>query len=334
MQTRVVSSEFEIAEATQLLARGELVAFPTETVYGLGADARRDEAVAAIYKAKGRPAGNPIIVHVAGIAEARACAAEWPTTAEWLAEKFWPGPLTLIVPRGRGISPLVSAGRQTVALRCPNHPVALALLREFGGPIAAPSANRSGFTSPTTAAHVLAELSGRVPLVIDGGSCAIGVESTVLDLTTSPPRILRPGAVTAEMLREVIDSVETVAAVVSESDAAASPGQYSRHYAPQRPAYRFHVRDWPLARAWAETHSAVALLSWSDDVALSAPHETFRLPADASGFARVIYAALRDADAKSVAAILTLLPPNGEGLWAAVTDRLGRATLPLPIIES
>jgi L-threonylcarbamoyladenylate synthase len=333
MQTRVISRNDELAQAARLLARGELVAFPTETVYGLGGDARRDEAVAAIYQAKGRPAGNPVIVHVAGIAEARACAAQWPAVAQQLAERFWPGPLTLILPRCDGLSPLVSAGLATVALRSPNHPMAQDLLHEFGGPIAAPSANRSGFTSPTTAAHVLAELSGRVPLVVDGGPCPIGVESTVLDLTTTPPQILRPGAVTAEMLQAVIGNVATASAVVPEADAAASPGQYSRHYSPHLPAYRFHVRDWPAARTWAQRHGPVALLTWSDEVALAAPHETLRLPADEVGFARVIYAALRDGDEREVKAILTLMPENVENLWAAVADRLRRATVDLPILD-
>ena len=174
MDTGVAPAEEGIADAVGLLRAGELVAFPTETVYGLGADARSAEAVAKIYEAKGRPSGNPVIVHVADVGAARACVREWPAVAGELAGRFWPGALTMVLPRGGVISAAVSAGRETVAIRCPRHAVALALLKEFDGPVAAPSANRSGFTSPTTAAHVLAELGGRVPLILDGGRARWG----------------------------------------------------------------------------------------------------------------------------------------------------------------
>jgi len=318
-----------LAEAAELLRAGELVAFPTETVYGLGADARSDSAIKKIYEAKGRPGGNPVIVHVASAEAAHGFAAAWPAAAQRLAEKFWPGPLTMIVRRGAGLSPLVSAGRETVALRVPSHPVAAELLRAFAGPIAAPSANRSGFTSPTTAQHVLAELGGRVPLVIDGGACAVGLESTVLDLSGDVPRILRPGAVTAEMLREVVGRVENVQAVVSEEDSAISPGLHLQHYAPRKPAFRFAADNWNDARAWADVNGPVALLTWSDAISLPAPHETMRLPDDAAAYARILYAAMREADDKAVAAILVLMPESRAGMWAAVEDRLNRATKPM-----
>jgi L-threonylcarbamoyladenylate synthase len=349
--TRVVAATEGLPEAVALLSAGELVAFPTETVYGLGADARRDEAVRKIYAAKGRPSGNPVIVHVARPAEARAVVADWPAQAERLAERFWPGPLTLILPRGASLSPLVSAGRQTVALRCPDHPVATALLEAFHGPVAAPSANRSGFTSPTSAAHVLAELNGRIPLVLDGtpaqgsDTCAVGLESTVVDLTCTPPVILRPGAVTLEMLRELIPDIQVRAEIVEESAAAASPGQHSRHYAPRTAAYRFQVTDWPLALSFAHRHTPVALLTWAapppgethghEDLSLPAPHHTLRLPADEHGYARNFYAALRDADALEARAILVLAPPPAlahSGMWMAIGDRLRRATLPMPAL--
>jgi L-threonylcarbamoyladenylate synthase len=313
------------------------VAFPTETVYGLGGDARNDDALRRIYAAKDRPAGNPVIVHVADVPAARKCVRTWPPAAAVLAERFWPGPLTLVLPRAAGISPLVSAGRDTVAVRCPHHAVAEALLRTFDGPVAAPSANRAGFVSPTTADHVRAELGGRIPLIIDDGPCSVGVESTVVDLSGERPTILRPGAVTREMLQGAFraaglpDEVQVVADVVAEDESALSPGQHLRHYAPQTPAYRFRRGDWQRARAWAAEQAdsrrgGIVLLTYDDDVALAAPHETVLLPADAAGYARVLYAALRAADQRAASAIAVLLPASAEGLWAAVHDRLRRAT--------
>jgi L-threonylcarbamoyladenylate synthase len=295
--------------------------------------------VRRIYEAKARPAGNPTIVHVADVAGARACAGAggWSEVADRLAARFWPGPLTIIVPRGAGISSLVSAGRETAALRCPAHPVAQALLRAFGGPIAAPSANRSGFTSPTTAPHVFAELNGRVPLIIDGGPCAVGVESTVLDLTVSPPRILRPGAITTEMLRAIIGPVELVIATVREMEAAASPGQYSRHYAPRTPAYWLRREEWGIrAVRYAESAAArrerVILITQDTALTLAAPHEVILLPAEAEAYARTLYASLRQADEAGASSILILLPDTTEGLWAAVVDRLKRAAMPLALM--
>ncbi len=335
METELTVADSAIRRAAALLSAGELVAFPTETVYGLGADARLDSAVLKIYAAKGRPVGNPIIVHVRGVGDARGYAAKWPDAAERLARKFWPGPLTIIVPRGTGISALVSAGRPTVALRAPDHPVAQELLRQFGGPIAAPSANRSGFTSPTTAQHVLAELAGRVERILDGGACAIGLESTVVDVSdeSGPARILRPGAITAEMVREVLGDVETLSATVGVEEAAESPGQHSRHYAPRTPAFGFLRSEWDAVREWANTLAPptggpVALITWADDIFLPAPQETIRLSADPAEYGRTVYAALREADEKMPAAILVLLPESRSGLWAAITDRLRRATAP------
>jgi L-threonylcarbamoyladenylate synthase len=330
MNTRTLSGECGLAEAAVLLRAGELVAFPTETVYGLGGDARREDAVRRIYEAKGRPSGNPIIVHVADVAGARTCAAEraWSDEAEELTRRFWPGPLTVIVRRGAEIAPLVSAGRETVAVRCPSHPGAQALLREFGGPIAAPSANRSGFTSPTTAEHVLAELGGRVPLILDGGACAVGVESTVLDLTTRVPRVLRPGAVTLEMLREAIGAVEVATGTVREGETAASPGQYSRHYAPRTAAYWFS-RGQAAALARAAARGRVVLITHDPAVRLESPHEVMLLPAEAGAYARTLFASLRQADEAGASSILVLLPDTTEGLWAAVVDRLKRAAEPL-----
>jgi L-threonylcarbamoyladenylate synthase len=328
IHTRIELPAEGMGAAVELLRSGGLAAFPTETVYGLGADARRDDAVRKIYQAKGRPSGNPVIVHVGEPGDARKWTRgkRWPGVAEKLSEQFWPGPLTMILPRGESLSPLVSAGRETVAVRCPDHPVARELLRAFDGPVAAPSANRSGFTSPTTAGHVLAEFAGRIPLIVDGGACAIGLESTVIDLSVDIPAVLRPGAITVEMLRQAIGEVRVVAATVAMTESAASPGLHSRHYAPRTPSFRFEMGEWEAVRAWAGRRGRVGLLSTEDRIFLEAPSETVRMPNAAGEYARVLYAALRETDEKQLAAILVLMPTERGGMWAAVADRLRRAT--------
>lgn len=352
--TKIVSGSAGIAEAVALLASGELVAFPTETVFGLGADARDAGAVAKIYQAKGRPSTNPLIVHVADVSGAKRWVEGWSEVAQKLAERFWPGPLTLVLPRkrsgGGNLAPEVSAGLSTVAIRVPRHPVALSLLRAFGGPIAAPSANRSGFVSPTAAAHVYAELAGRIPLILDnetgmggesggGGDCSVGLESTVLDISRigngggGNAIILRPGGITREMIEEVIGSVEVFQGHLVEHQAAASPGMLERHYAPRTPAYRFKPAQWPELQAQAGTKKweRVIVLSWDPHVALPTPHETLLMPEAAEDYARQLYAALRQADALGQqvpgSSIWVLLPDKHHGLWAAVMDRLKRATM-------
>ena len=227
-----------ILEAARILSRGGLVAFPTETVYGLGANALDGRAVARIFEAKGRPSDNPLIVHVAGRQEVEFLAKSISSTAKILMELFWPGPLTLVLPAGPAVPPETTAGLQTLAVRMPNHPVALALIRAVGVPLAAPSANLSGRPSPTTAEHVLQDLSRRIEAVLDGGPTGVGVESTVLDLTTSVPVILRPGGVTLEELRAVLGKVELEPAVRSGTlagDRPCSPGLKYIHYAPKAP---------------------------------------------------------------------------------------------------
>lgn len=334
MHTRVERVETGVLLAAEYLRAGEVVAFPTETVYGLGADARRDDAVRKIFAAKGRPLGNPLIVHVADPADARpgthGWTAAWPVLAERLAKRFWPGPLTLIVPRGPGLSELVGGGRHTVAIRCPKDAAADALLRTFGGPIAAPSANRSGFTSPTAASHVLAELDGRIPLILDGGECAIGLESTVVDCSTNVATVLRPGAITVEMLREAVGDVQMAMMNVGANESAASPGLQMRHYAPRTPAFRFKREKWEWAQGFAEGMAArggpAVLMSGEDGIHLAAPHETIRMPSDAQAYARVLYAALREADGLGMKAILVMMPSGRGGLWTAIEDRLRRAT--------
>ena len=225
-----------IDEAARLIREGELVAFPTETVYGLGGDATNERAVAKIFEAKGRPQFNPLISHVLDAGEARRLV-QWSDVADKLAARFWPGPLTLVLPRAKGspIALLATAGLDTAAIRAPAHPMAQALIRAAGRPIAGPSANRSGAVSPTRAEHVAESLGDRVKLILDGGPCEVGLESTVLDLTTAMPTLLRPGGATREAIEEVIGPVALSHAVPSGNAAHKSPGQLASHYAPARP---------------------------------------------------------------------------------------------------
>ena len=225
-----------IEEAAHLLRNGGLVAFPTETVYGLGGDATNERAVAAIFEAKGRPRFNPLIAHVLDVADAQRFA-QWNDLAENLAAKFWPGPLTFVLPRAdrSSIALLATAGLDTVAIRAPSHPVAQALIRAAGLPLAAPSANRSGAVSPTRAEHVAESLGERVPLILDGGPCLVGVESTVLDLTGTTPVLLRPGGATREAIEAVVGSIAISDALPDGDSARSSPGQLKSHYAPSRP---------------------------------------------------------------------------------------------------
>lgn len=224
------------AEAGALVRAGEVVAFPTETVYGLGANALNPEAVAKIFAAKGRPQDNPLIVHIADFQDIYALVAEVPAAAKKLADAFWPGPLTVILPKSDKIPDAVSAGLATVAVRYPAHPVAQAVIQACGVPLAAPSANRSGSPSPTNAKYVLDDMDGRIPLILDGGGSQVGVESTVVTLATEVPRVLRPGGVTVEQLREVLGEVEVDDAVLHQlkaGETAASPGMKYKHYAPK-----------------------------------------------------------------------------------------------------
>ena len=225
-----------VSEAARLLRDGRLVAFPTETVYGLGGDATNERAVAAIFEAKGRPQFNPLISHVLDATEAKRFV-EWNDVAEKLAARFWPGPLTFVLPRSKDspIALLASAGLDTVAIRAPAHPVAQALIRAAGRPLAAPSANRSGAVSPTRAQHVAESLGERVPLILDGGPCLVGVESTVIDLTTAVPTLLRPGGATREAIEAAIGPIALSHAIPSGDAARKSPGQLDSHYAPSRP---------------------------------------------------------------------------------------------------
>ncbi|MEJ5197321.1 MAG: L-threonylcarbamoyladenylate synthase [Anaerolineae bacterium] len=325
-----------IARAAAIVRSGGLVAFPTETVYGLGADALNEEAVARIFAAKGRPVYDPLIVHIFSPAELPRVARAVPETAHRLAERFWPGPLTLVLPRAPAVPTIVTAGLDTVAVRCPDHPVALALIASSGTPIAAPSANRFGRTSPTTAQHVLDDLNGRVELILDAGPTPIGVESTVLDLTGPTPTILRPGGTPREALEAELGPVAVRGEQVPLSEAGMpSPGLLSRHYAP-RAELRLFVGPTEAAlramRADAEEHIAahrrVGILVADEDAAAFADLDVIGEtvgPADNLNIvAQRLFGALRALDAQGVDLILAR-DFSAHGLGTAVRDRLRRA---------
>ncbi len=306
--------ETGIATAARLLAEGALVAFPTETVYGLGGDARSDAAVARIFDAKGRPRFNPLIVHVAELAAAGRLAV-FDDRARRIAAAFWPGPLTLVLPlrADAGLSPLVTAGLASLAIRVPAQAVARALLSAFGGPVAAPSANPSGRVSPTRADHVVAGLGGRIAAVLDGGPCSVGVESTILSLL-GPPAILRPGGVTAEALAAVAGPLAD--APPQTPHAPLAPGQLASHYAPEAPlrldATQAHPGD--IWIGFGATGGDPALnLSPSGDLAEAAAR---------------LFHVLRDADARAAGGPIAVAPIPDRGLGRAINDRLGRAAAP------
>ena len=305
----------EIARAVALLKQGALVAFPTETVYGLGADASNAQAVARLYSVKGRPADHPVIVHCASAEIAFAWAREVPEAARKLAARFWPGPLTLILKRSEQAKDFVTGGQDTVGLRVPSHPIAHRMLSLFGSGVAAPSANRFGLVSPTTAAHVREDLGSDVELVLEGGPSEVGIESTIVDLSQGRAVLLRPGAITKQDLEEIVP--------VEEKKGISSPrhsGGLERHYAPRTPARL--VPAFALDKQIAIMKERVAVL------AFSRPDERvdywIRMPRDPAAYAQKLYAALRELDSAGCEAILVEAPPE-EASWAAVRDRLSRA---------
>jgi L-threonylcarbamoyladenylate synthase len=307
----------DVGRAAEILRAGGLVAFPTETVYGLGADAASASAVARLYTVKRRPADHPVIVHFASAELAFAWARDIPAAARKLAARFWPGPLTLILKRSALARDFVTGGQDTIGLRVPSHPVAQALLKAFGSGIAAPSANRFGRVSPTTAAHVRGDLGSEVDLVLEGGASEIGIESTIVDLSRERPVLLRPGHIGACELEEALDGP------LAPADAAAprAPGTLERHYAPRTPARLVapHALDAEIAACGA--HVAV--------LAFSRPDERvdywLRMPRDPAAYAQRLYAALRELDGADCEQILVESPPE-EPAWQAVRDRLLRAT--------
>lgn len=311
-----MSTAREIEEAARLIRAGELVAFPTETVYGLGADATNERAVARIFEAKGRPSFNPLISHVLDAKEA-ARLVRWNETAEKLAVRFWPGPLTLVLPRAAScpIALLTTAGLDTVAIRAPAHALAQALIQAAGRPIAAPSANRSGSVSPTRPEHVAESLGDRVRMILDGGPCEVGVESTVLDLTTASPTLLRPGGVTREAIEAAIGPIEVSDAIPAGKSPRKSPGQLASHYAPSRP-----VR---LNAAGATAREG--LLAFGPNVPAGAMLTLNLSPgADVGEAAANLFAMLRALDRPDIDRIAVMPVPEA-GLGLAINDRLRRA---------
>jgi L-threonylcarbamoyladenylate synthase len=305
-----------IAEAARLIRAGALVAFPTETVYGLGGDATNERAVAAIFEAKGRPQFNPLISHVAAIEDAGRLV-KWNDTADKLARRFWPGPLTFVLPRAPAspIALLATAGLDTAAIRAPSHPVAQALIRAAGRPIAAPSANRSGSLSPTRAEHVADSLGDNVKLILDGGPCNVGLESTVLDLTTTTPTLLRPGGATREAIEAVVGPIALSNAIPNGQSARRSPGQLASHYAPARP-----VR---LDASHAEPSEG--LLAFGPNPPPGARLTCNLSPTgDLAEAAANLFAMLRSLDQPEVSRI-AVMPIPQTGLGLAINDRLRRA---------
>jgi L-threonylcarbamoyladenylate synthase len=303
----------EVRRAAEILRAGGLVAFPTETVYGLGADASSKDAMARLYRVKGRPAEHPVIVHFSSAGKAFEWGKEIPESAYQLAQRFWPGPLTLILKRSEKARDFVTGGQPSVGVRVPSHPVARELLHEFGGPIAAPSANRFGRVSPTTAAHVRDDLGSDVDLVLEGGPSEVGIESTIVDLSGARAALLRPGAITRAQIE----------ALVPLSDGKSSvrhSGGLERHYAP-RTAARL-VPTHALDKEIAKGKTSVAVL------AFSRPDERvdfwLRMPREPQAYAQRLYAALRELDTAGCKAILVEAPPDAPE-WAAVRDRLTRA---------
>jgi len=312
-----------VSRAAALLRAGELVAFPTETVYGLGADARNAQAIAKIFTAKGRPADHPLIVHLPDVSHLERWAVEIPAAAAKLAAAFWPGPLTLILKRHAAVLDAVTGGQDTVGLRVPNHPVALQVLREFDGGVAAPSANRFGHVSPTTAAHVREELGDAVAMILDGGPCAVGIESTILDLSGAAPRILRPGMLDADAIGAVLGGLPEFG---GQQNAPRVSGSLEAHYAPRTPLQLVATAD--LAATAGRALAAgrrIAVLA-ARPLALDHQNLAWRpASADPAQFAHDLYARLRELDAMGCDAILVAAPPADEA-WRAVADRLRRAS--------
>lgn len=349
IQTRVLTVDPErpdpaaIEEAAQALREGKLVAFPTETVYGLGAHALDPQAVQKIFEAKERPATDPLIVHIAHVGQVSQCASSFPAAARKLALAFWAGPLTIVLPKKPIVPDLVTAGLPSVALRAPSHRVARALMETAGVPIAAPSANRFSRPSPTTAAHVKEDLDGRIDLILDGGPTDIGLESTIVDFSVEPPVVRRPGGITFEQIRALVPEVVLQGGQGREMEAQPAPGQLTRHYAP-RAALTLYEGPAPLvverigsdARTAVAQGSRVGILAPEDDLKALAPLLASAASAgrievrpygsrgDVERAGRELFAALRDLDATGVAVILAS-SIGSEGLASAIRDRLMRA---------
>jgi L-threonylcarbamoyladenylate synthase len=317
-----------LKRAAELLRAGEVVALPTETVYGLAANAFDEKAVAKIFQIKGRPANNPVIVHVASVEMGKRCVNDWPGSADRLAKAFWPGPLTLVLPRANEIPDVVAAGGATVGVRWPSHPLIQAVIRQCDFPLAAPSANLSSRISPTNAEHVRKQLGGKIPLIVDGGQSQVGIESTVLDLSVNPPQVLRPGMIHAESLAAVIGEVRSAKCEVRSEDVIRSPGQLRKHYAPKA---RLLVLNW---HDDSDLRSQLSTLTPHPSSCFVIAHthipsaENFArvsvIPHDAEAFARAIYAELHRCDEAGAEWIVVEAPPELPD-WSGIADRLKRA---------
>jgi L-threonylcarbamoyladenylate synthase len=321
-----------VYRAAGLLRAGDVVALPTETVYGLAANALDPAAVRRIFEIKGRPPHNPVIVHVAGMEMAKRCARDWPPFADQLAQAFWPGPLTLVLPRAAVVPDIVTAGGPTVGLRWPSHPMMQAVIRGCGFPLAAPSANPSNRLSPTTAAHVLSSLRGKIKLIVDGGQAQIGIESTVLDLTTDPPAVLRAGMIHEESLRAVIGTVLPASRsprdIGNAPQPLRSPGQLPRHYAPRAKLLLLRWRhDADLRAQLIRLHVAPGdchVVAYRTIPSGRGFGGVSVIPHDAEAYGRALYAELHRCDESGAKVIVVEHPPD-EPEWRAITDRLSRA---------
>jgi len=318
-----------VRRAAELLHAGEVVALPTETVYGLAAKALDEKAIAQIFQIKGRPANNPVIVHVAGSEMAKSCTKNFPPMAEKLAESFWPGPLTLVLPRSKTIPDIVTAGGETVGVRWPSHPFIQAVIRECGFPLAAPSANLSNCISPTNAEHVRTQLAGKISLIVDGGQSQVGIESTVLDLTVSPPRILRPGMIHAGSLSAVCGEIQNPEFRIQIPESALrSPGLLKKHYSPKARLLILNWRDdsdlqsqirnsqFAVRNCFVVAHTKIPSGESFADVSV--------MPHDAEAFARALYAELHHCDEAGAELIVVEAPPE-TAEWSGIVDRLRRA---------
>ena len=316
-----------VKRAASRLRAGEVVALPTETVYGLATNALDEKAVARIFQIKGRPANNPIIVHITDVEMAKRCVTAWPSPAENLARAFWPGPLTLVLPRAREIPDIVTAGGPTVGVRWPAHPFIQAVIRECGFPLAAPSANLSNRVSPTNAAHVRDQLGNEISLIVDGGQSQIGIESTVLDLTVSPPRVLRPGMIHAESLAAVVGNIQHPTSSIQQP-MLRSPGLLQKHYSPKAKLVVLNwTNDEDLQRQLVTRHASRATCHVIAHTRIPAAEHFARvsvIPHDAEAFGRAIYAELHRCDAEGAGWIIVEAPPESPE-WAGIADRLRRA---------
>lgn len=341
IDTAVPDWDKQLDHATEILRSGGLVAFPTETVYGLGANALDEKAVKNIYKAKGRPSDNPLIVHIAETNVLGDLVTTVPAAAQRLMDAFWPGPLTLVFPKSDRIPSVITAGLDTVAIRMPSHPIALALIKKAGVPVAAPSANSSGRPSPTLAKHVIEDLSGKVDVIIDGGNSKVGLESTVLDITSVPPVILRPGGVTLEQLRQILGNVGVDPAIVSGHTSATpprSPGMKYRHYAPKAALLIIQGQNDQVvseisrrAALYINEGTVTGILATDETKALyeSSIHISCRVLSLGSrlkpeSLAANLFKCLREFDEKAVDVILSEMPES-DGIGLAVANRLTKA---------